>query len=647
MIKRSPIIFLIIFSVVFSLTLFSDDAYALECDPSAPTFTVVKNGDWDDPTIWDQKRVPGQDVKKVIPFGFEVTIGYSARVTNSCTINNNGILTVFGMLENTGTIDNFRYFYINAGLVENHGTINNSHHITIQVRDGTLNNFGSIINNRGVITIFGNLNNQGNIKVPQSSIIALAGGTMVNFGTVTIDSGAGMYFDNTGGTIQNYGQIDNSGIITNDSGTITNDCRAKFTNLNSYTGNPIQEIPCAPTILQPVDEVVDNPRPELIWKSDDETRPVQYSIALFMVDPELEIELESTGTFSAKSKNDLQNGDYEWRVTVAIDPSYNPGYPFVSQQMYDQQGFSIFSKSKRADPDGDGVGSSDNCPDVSNPDQTDSDGDGMGDACDATQNQEQEDEKAITITPELIDDMNTQQIFLSENKESTPIPISGKVPDYNRGTLVEITIQKPDGKTEDMTVYAKKTGEYSTFVMVDDTWEAGEYIVVVKYQSEVVDSFLVEIVDQNIPSWIKSSAEKWANGRISDNTFLQSIQYLIKSGTIKASLYLQGSAFDSNQIPSWTQRIALWWSNEKIDDNTFLQATQYLLQVGVIKIYETAEPDGLVQQGITTISEEGMDAQAAQKQTGLAYTMGIAAAIIGIAITASLISLRQNKKSRP
>jgi hypothetical protein len=214
-------------------------------------------------------------------------------------------------------------------------------------------------------------------------------------------------------------------------------------------------------------------------------------------------------------------------------------------------------------------------------------------------------------------------------------------------TLLQITIQKPYLKTEDMTVYAKKTGEYSTFVMVDDTWEAGEYIVVVKYQSEVVDSFLVEIVDQNIPSWIKSSAEKWANGRISDNTFLQSIQYLIKSGTIKASLYLQGSAFDSNQIPSWTQRIALWWSNEKIDDNTFLQATQYLLQVGVIKIYETAEPDGLVQQGITTISEEGMDAQAAQKQTGLAYTMGIAAAIIGIAITASLISLRQNKKSRP
>jgi hypothetical protein len=36
-----------------------------------------------------------------------------------------------------------------------------------------------------------------------------------------------------------------------------------------------------------------------------------------------------------------------------------------------------------------------------------------------------------------------------------------------------------------------------------------------------------------IPEWIKNNAGWWAKGQISDNDFVQGIQYLIKNGIIK------------------------------------------------------------------------------------------------------------------
>jgi hypothetical protein len=35
-----------------------------------------------------------------------------------------------------------------------------------------------------------------------------------------------------------------------------------------------------------------------------------------------------------------------------------------------------------------------------------------------------------------------------------------------------------------------------------------------------------------IPSWIKNNAGWWADGKIDDNSFVQGIQFLVKSGII-------------------------------------------------------------------------------------------------------------------
>ena len=155
MIKRNPIIFLIIFSVVFSLTLFSDDAYALECDPSAPTFTVVKNGDWDDPATWDKGVVPSINAIKKIPHGYYVVI--SSTVENYCIIENTGTLT------NSGDLLNY-----SPGIFNNRATLTNSH---------TLSNSGTFTNS-GTLTNFDFLRNKSPGTTTNSGTINNCGGTI-------------------------------------------------------------------------------------------------------------------------------------------------------------------------------------------------------------------------------------------------------------------------------------------------------------------------------------------------------------------------------------------------------------------------------------------------------------------------------------
>ena len=38
--------------------------------------------------------------------------------------------------------------------------------------------------------------------------------------------------------------------------------------------------------------------------------------------------------------------------------------------------------------------------------------------------------------------------------------------------------------------------------------------------------------EQEVPEWIKNNAGWWADGSIDDKTFVQGIEYLIKSGII-------------------------------------------------------------------------------------------------------------------
>ncbi len=88
--------------------------------------------------------------------------------------------------------------------------------------------------------------------------------------------------------------------------------------------------------------------------------------------------------------------------------------------------------------------------------------------------------------------------------------------------------------------------------------------------------------DYQIPSWIKSNAKWWAEGTITDNDFVQGIQYLIQQEIIKVPPTQSGAG--SQVIPSWIKNNAKWWAEGTIGDSDFVQGIQYLIKQGIIKI---------------------------------------------------------------
>lgn len=86
-----------------------------------------------------------------------------------------------------------------------------------------------------------------------------------------------------------------------------------------------------------------------------------------------------------------------------------------------------------------------------------------------------------------------------------------------------------------------------------------------------------------IPAWIKNNAGWWSSDQITDDDFVQGIQYLIKEGIMKIPPTQSGSE-TSQIIPAWIRNNAEWWSNDQITDDDFVQGIQWLIQQGIMRV---------------------------------------------------------------
>ena len=81
-----------------------------------------------------------------------------------------------------------------------------------------------------------------------------------------------------------------------------------------------------------------------------------------------------------------------------------------------------------------------------------------------------------------------------------------------------------------------------------------------------------------IPVWAKQTAGSWSNGNAHDEDFYAVIDYLAGHNIVKSN---NGkNAFSI--MPHWFQKNAYLWFTNEIDDNTFVDSVQYLISTGIV-----------------------------------------------------------------
>ena len=96
---------------------------------------------------------------------------------------------------------------------------------------------------------------------------------------------------------------------------------------------------------------------------------------------------------------------------------------------------------------------------------------------------------------------------------------------------------------------------------------------------------------EEIPDWVKHTAQWWADRKISQSDFTNALESLIKDGIINIPPTEMAPPGPDKIIPDWVRNTAGWWADDYIPDSDFINAIQYLVSIGLIEVkISTPEP---------------------------------------------------------
>jgi len=157
------------------------------------------------------------------------------------------------------------------------------------------------------------------------------------------------------------------------------------------------------------------------------------------------------------------------------------------------------------------------------------------------------------------------------------------------GEIATIYLRDEQGKGSSgipISITELKTPVPSTYPFEKEIFPVGKYFVYVEY-SGASDSVEFELIDSGkivIPFWIKQVAYFWISDQISDESFADVIEFLIKNEIIIVPETEKESIENNTQIPSWIKTNTTWWLEEKISDADFALGIQYLIKTGIIVV---------------------------------------------------------------
>ena len=93
------------------------------------------------------------------------------------------------------------------------------------------------------------------------------------------------------------------------------------------------------------------------------------------------------------------------------------------------------------------------------------------------------------------------------------------------------------------------------------------------------------VYGQPIPQWVKNTTELWHDGQITDDDYIDFIEYLVNEKAIIVESELT-SKVENARIPDWIRNNAEYWVRSQIDDKTFATGIEFFAANGIIGISE-------------------------------------------------------------
>ncbi|MEK0339683.1 MAG: peptidase, partial [Nitrosopumilus sp.] len=152
---------------------------------------------------------------------------------------------------------------------------------------------------------------------------------------------------------------------------------------------------------------------------------------------------------------------------------------------------------------------------------------------------------------------------LSHDKVSLPdidsvqeIILSGSINNQIRGIPLSITLTNPDGTTQNFAATLNTSGSYKSIFTINDNSLPGKYFIHLSYDNKNLGTLSFSVISEIIPDWIKNNARSWSSSSISDNEFIDGIEYLIEKEIISV-MPSERSTFEK-EIPDWIKNNAKW-----------------------------------------------------------------------------------------
>ncbi|GKS67767.1 hypothetical protein YTPLAS73_13140 [Nitrosarchaeum sp.] len=197
-------------------------------------------------------------------------------------------------------------------------------------------------------------------------------------------------------------------------------------------------------------------------------------------------------------------------------------------------------------------------------------------------------EVVITIASDF-DKQRSDAIYFKSSSPASEKDITGLADD------LEVYVKVGDEEKTLLTLFEDPKipgiyyGEFTpqetgrTKIDVYGTINGGEFGAT--FHPEKVEENLKEINVVLIPEWIRNNAKWWSEGTISDSDFVSGIQYLIKHNILNVPATEEHADENNNQdIPSWIKNNAGWWANGVITDDDFVNGIQYMITNGMISV---------------------------------------------------------------